>query len=124
MITKSVFEQEIISNFQQELKKQASPKALEVPDLVKAAECLHAALEIFEHAGLSKQANQMLRLLAKIANKPVEPRSALSKKKPNMSDEMGFVFDMDEADAGSFEIDLDEAFDKDIPFSDFEDEKD
>jgi hypothetical protein len=67
MITKKVFEDDLIAGMQQELRKQASS---EIPNLVKAAECLHAALEIFEEAGLEKQANQILSLLQKIAANP------------------------------------------------------
>lgn len=61
---KPTFENELISNMQQELHKQASSSA---PDLVKAAECLHAALEIFEEQGLHARADQILELLSKIA---------------------------------------------------------
>lgn len=51
-------------NMQQELVKQASG---EKPSLVKAAECLHAALEILEEQGLQSRADQVLRVLEKIA---------------------------------------------------------
>lgn len=65
---------DLISGMQAELRKQASK---EVPDLVKAAECLHNALEIFESAGLQSRANDVIRLLQKIAQahtkeKPVQ----------------------------------------------------
>lgn len=75
MITKKVFEDDLIAGMQQELRKQASA---ETPNLIKAADCLHAALEIFEEVGLQKQANQVLDLLQKIAqhhttkSKPVQ----------------------------------------------------
>jgi len=64
MIKKSVFENELIAGMQQELRKQASG---ETPDLVKAGECLHAALEILEDAGLSRHADKVLGILHKIA---------------------------------------------------------
>lgn len=75
MITKKVFEDDLIAGMQQELRKQASA---ETPNLIKAADCLHAALEIFEEVGLQKQADQVLDLLQKIAqhhttkSKPVQ----------------------------------------------------
>jgi len=64
MVKKSLFEQELVTGMQRELRKQAST---ETPDLAKAAECLHAALEIFEEAGLRSQANALLKLMEKIA---------------------------------------------------------
>jgi hypothetical protein len=66
MIKKSVFENDLIVGMQQELRKQASG---ETPDLVKAGECLHAALEILEEAGLQVRAEQVLQVLTKIAIK-------------------------------------------------------
>jgi hypothetical protein len=65
MITKKMFEDEIISGMQGELRKQASNDA--TPNLVKAADCLHAALEIFEEVGLASRADDVLKLLQKIA---------------------------------------------------------
>src|SRR5579864_9027950 len=64
MIKKSVFENELIAGMQHQLRKQASG---ETPDLVKAGECLHAALEILEQAGLQSRADQILKVLHKIA---------------------------------------------------------
>lgn len=61
---KKVFEDDLISGMQQELRKQANG---ETPSLVKAADCLCTALEIFEEAGLKKPAHQIHNLLAKIA---------------------------------------------------------
>jgi hypothetical protein len=65
-MNKKVFEDDLISGMHQELIKQATG---DVPDLSKAAECLHAALEIFEEQGLNKQADQILQVLQKIAQK-------------------------------------------------------
>lgn len=73
MISQKDFESDLIMSMRQELRKQASGK---IPDLVKAAECLHAALEIFEQAGLQSRADDVLKLLEKIAqHKPPVPRS-------------------------------------------------
>lgn len=103
MITKSVFEQEIIIGFQEELKKQASTKS-QVPDLIQAAECLHASLEIFESAGFSKQANQILQLLEKIAKgdrhtKGLTPEKQIKNLKNhgtqfNLNNDVGYVFEV------------------------------
>lgn len=64
MIKKSVFENELIAGMQHQLRKQASG---ETPDLVKAGECLHAALEILEEAGFHRHADKVLGILHKIA---------------------------------------------------------
>ena len=70
---KKLFEDELMKGMQQELVKQASGGT---PDLSKAAECLHAALEIFEEQGLSARADQLTNVLLKIAqthkSKPVQ----------------------------------------------------
>lgn len=63
MIKKSLFEQELEAGMQRELRKTAS----EVPDLVQAAECLHAAMEILEEAGMVRTADAVLAVLEKIA---------------------------------------------------------
>lgn len=71
---KKSFEDELMKGMQQELVKQASGGT--TPDLSKAAECLHAALEIFEEQGLNVRADQLLGVLSKIAQtrktRPVE----------------------------------------------------
>lgn len=64
MIKKSIFEQELISGMEKELRKIASN---EPPKLSKAGEYLHSALEIFEELGLDKSADQILNLMSKIA---------------------------------------------------------
>jgi hypothetical protein len=61
---KMSFEAELIAGMQQELVKQASSE----PNLVKAAECLHAALEIFEEAGLQAKADQVLQVLETLSS--------------------------------------------------------
>jgi hypothetical protein len=55
---------ELSLSMHKELIKQASD---EQPNLVKAAECLHTALEILEEQGLQARADQVLQLLDKIA---------------------------------------------------------
>src|SRR5271166_5183286 len=64
MIKKPIFEEELVSGMHSELLKQASA---ERPKFVKAAECLHSALEIFESAGMTARADQVLKVLQKIA---------------------------------------------------------
>ncbi len=54
-----------MSGMQQELRKQASDD--KQPNLSEAADCLHAALEIFELHGMRARADQVLQLLEKIA---------------------------------------------------------
>lgn len=54
---------ELSLGMRKELIKHASE---EVPNLGKAAECLHAALEILESHGLQAQANRLLQVMEKI----------------------------------------------------------
>lgn len=63
---RKVFEDDLILGMQKELKKQASNTQ---PDLMKAAECLHAAMEILEAHGLQSKADKILIILSKIAKK-------------------------------------------------------
>jgi len=63
-MSKSLFEDELVASMESQLRKQGSA---EKPALTKAAECLHAALEIFEEQGLTARADQVLQLLQKIA---------------------------------------------------------
>jgi hypothetical protein len=65
MIKKSIFEDELIRGMQLEL--QAHDKKQGMQNLVKAAEYLQSALEIFEEAGLNSKADQVLNILEKIA---------------------------------------------------------
>jgi len=80
MIKKSVFENDLIYGMQREL--QAYEKKQGMNNLVKAAECLHAAVEIFEEAGMTAKADQVLKILEKIAQdsndahgKPHKPKN-------------------------------------------------
>lgn len=63
-MAKSLFEDELIAGMEGQLRKQATG---EKPSLAKAANCLHAALEILEEQGLTARADQVLKLLQKIA---------------------------------------------------------
>jgi len=65
MIKKSVFEDELVYGMQREL--QGFEKNAGMNDLVKAADYLQAAMEIFEETGLTSQADQLLTVLQKIA---------------------------------------------------------
>jgi hypothetical protein len=65
MIKKSVFENDLIVGMQRELRAHDEKQGME--NLVKAAEYLHATVEIFEEAGLTAKADQVLKILAKIA---------------------------------------------------------
>lgn len=77
---KQSFEDELMRGMHSELVKQASGGT---PDLSKAAECLHAALEIFEEQGMDVRAEQLLSVLNKIAVemkvKPVQEMPSINK---------------------------------------------
>jgi len=89
MIKQSVFEEELIAGMQQELARR------DVPDLTKAAECLHGALEIFEASQLTVQANQVLAVMFKIAQKADRHTKGLTpaKEVANLKNH-GTVFNM------------------------------
>lgn len=65
MIKKSVFEDELIAGMQKRLAQPEVDEAME--HIVDAADLLNAAAEIFEEAGMTKQADKVLNILAKIA---------------------------------------------------------
>lgn len=65
MIKKSVFEDELIAGMQKRLAQPEVDEAME--HIVDAADLLNAAAEIFEEAGMTKQADKVLSILAKIA---------------------------------------------------------
>lgn len=65
---KELFENELVSGMQQEMRKYASAGT---PKLARAAECLHAALEILEEQGLKARADEVLQLLEKLSKGPV-----------------------------------------------------
>lgn len=67
-----------MDGMEKELRKQASS---ETPVLVKAAECLHAALEIFEEKGMKARADQVLQILEKLAQ---SERTKVIEKMPSI----------------------------------------
>jgi len=71
---KEILTDEFILGMHKQLVKQASG---DQPDLVKAADCLHAALEILEDQGLQARADQVLQVLEKIGqNSPPIQKTA------------------------------------------------
>lgn len=81
MIKKSVFEDELIAGMQQELHVQYTEQT--GSELVRAANCLRSAMEIFEEAGLQSKADALAHILVKIAeevsrkSKPVSQMPAM-----------------------------------------------
>jgi hypothetical protein len=65
MIKKSVFEEELVAGMHRELVKNATSQDPE--GVEKAVDYLNSAIDIFEDAGMTTQADQVLRILAKIA---------------------------------------------------------
>lgn len=65
MIKKSLFEEELIHGMQRELRGYEKKQGM--ASLVQAAEYLHSAAQIFEEAGLTAKADQILQILSKIA---------------------------------------------------------
>jgi hypothetical protein len=64
MIKQAVHEDELIYGMQREMHSHSKKEGME--NLVKAADYLQSAIEIFEEAGLTAQADQVLTILAKI----------------------------------------------------------
>jgi len=77
MIKKSIFEAELIAGMQRELQSHDKKQGME--NLVKAADYLHSAIEIFEEAGMTAQADKVLKILAKLAT---DSNDAKKKKQP------------------------------------------
>jgi hypothetical protein len=129
MIKKSVFEEELIAGMQKELVKNATNQATN--NLGKAVDCLNSAIEIFEEAGLNIQANQILKIISKIANESDHHTKGLTSNKmvSNLKNH-GTVFNLDDdgqaaddflnADVGGLEVS-----EKDLgsDLQDFEDER-
>lgn len=75
---KSIFENEILRDMEDDLVKQANSQ--KVDNLDKAIDNLNSAITIFEEAGLTSQADKILDILLKIAKKgqpkkPKDPRN-------------------------------------------------
>lgn len=69
MIKKSVFEDEIISNMQKELTKTAQSEAID--NLDQAVDDVNSAIVLFEDLGMITQADELLKVLVKIAKKKI-----------------------------------------------------
>jgi hypothetical protein len=78
-----------ISGMQREL--QPHDKKQGVENLVQAAEYLHSALEIFEEAGMTVQANKVLKILAKIATDSNDAKHHKEKKDPSYDKVMQWI---------------------------------
>ena len=85
MIKKALFADELAAEMQKELYKIASGQS---PDLIKAGEYLHSALEILEDTGLQKHADQVLGILEKIAIDPNAPGRTYVKQMPTLAELM------------------------------------
>jgi hypothetical protein len=158
MIKQTIFQDELILGMQQELHKQASA----TPDLVKASECLHGAMDILESINLDIHANKVFALMLKIAQKAdphtkgltsakqianlknhgtqfnlaqdmVVPSMKEHLSKDDMDPDFADLLDSPSFDLGASDDDLMgldvkeddlEVFDKQLPLSDFEEEKD
>ena len=122
-------ESEIIAGMQKELIKTASNQ--ETANLGKAVDYLNSAIEIFEDAGLSVQANQVLKIIFKIAAETDRHTKGLTSDKMvnnlknhgtvfNLSDDGQAADDMLNAEVGDLEVS-----EKDLgsDLQDFEDER-
>ena len=125
MIKKSVFEDDLIAGMQRELAGQDKARAMS--NLTKAADCLHAAVEIFEEMGLTAKADQILNVMSKIA-KDNDTKGLTSEKMVNNLKNHGTVFNMadDNASEDLLNLDIDdkalEVTEGDSFQKDFEDE--
>lgn len=84
MINKSVFENDLIAGMQRELGHSFEKKAA-LNDLTKVVDYLQAAAEIFEENGMSAKAEQVFKILEKIAAK----HDSRVKEMPSMNALMG-----------------------------------
>lgn len=129
MIKKSIFEEELIAGMQKELIKNASNQ--ETDNLGKAVDYLNSAIDIFEEAGMSVQAEQILKIISKIAGESDRHTKGLTSDKMvsnlknhgtvfNLSDDGQAADDLLNADVGGLEVS-----EKDLgsDLQDFEDER-
>lgn len=146
---KRTFENDLAFNMQNELRKQGSI----LPNFIKAAECLHGALEIFEETGLKARANDVLNILLKMAKEDVnlvdveqsssfdneyqewlkKTRKPQKLSKENVDPDLAGLldvesFDIDASDDKLMNMEIKEdsleVFDKTIPFEDLDDFED
>src|ERR1700733_15065387 len=78
MIKQSIFENDLIYGMQRELQSHEKKQGMD--NLVKAADYLQAAMEIFEATGLTKQADKILSILSRIAG---DEQDVKKKKQPS-----------------------------------------
>jgi hypothetical protein len=114
MIKQAVHEDEIILGMLQRLQGQNKNEGME--NLVKAADYLQAAAEIFDEYGLMKQSDQVMRVLLKIAHehKTHKPGDIIEfKSMRHHPDKPGDVIEMkslepgkNKPDVGSYEIEM------------------
>lgn len=123
---KSNFENELILGMKKNLVKNAS--ALNFDNLEKAADYLNSAIDIFEEAGMTAKANEVLNILNKIANKvDMHTKGLTSEKMVKNLLHHGTEFNMadDSEDLLNLEFGGEElTAEEDPEISDFEDEKD
>jgi hypothetical protein len=91
MIKKAMFADELSSEMQRVLITNSDE---EIKNLPKAVDCLHAAIEIFEEAGMTAKADKVLNILKKIANKDRHTKGLTSKKMTDNLKDHGTVFNL------------------------------
>jgi hypothetical protein len=69
---KNNFADELVLGMQRELGSPIIKQGME--EIIKAADYLNAAVEIFEDAGMTVKADQVLNILSKIADKHLKPK--------------------------------------------------
>ena len=141
-MTKLSSQDELIFGMQRELQGFEKKEAMN--NLVKAADYLQSAMDIFEQAGLTVQADKILKILSKIAEdnqdargkprKPKNPETISDRHTKGLTPERmvenlkhnGIVFNMADDGADILDADIDPDIEvKDEPISsetDFEDE--
>ncbi len=132
---KKTFENEILKSMEVSLHKQASNQNTD--NLEQAVDYLNSAIDIFEDAGLTAQADQILNVLSKIAKKgrpkrPKDPRTVSDRHTKGLTSEQaiknlknhGTMFNMADVsnadDILNTEIILDDEFSDGLD-DDFED---
>lgn len=90
MIKKSVFEDALIEGMQKELIKNAT--AQDADNLETAADYLNSAVTIFEDMGMTTHADQVLKILSKVADQKTKGLTS-EKMIKNLKDH-GTVFNM------------------------------
>lgn len=109
MIKKSLFEDDLIAGMQYELRSQNKKEGIE--NLVKAADYLNSAMEILEEAGFTAKADQILKILAKIAQCDIancDESGPEHKEHIYMTDDTNFAEDLLNAEVNTDPIELSE----------------